>query len=121
MLCIRHNRKAEKVGVGLVAPFSTTSKPLICRSILGLSTSSSRQVPSGYRRLIDEDLQVLWTFKRLKQVNLRGANVTDAGLRHLLSLSALEKLNVLGTKVTAKGLATFQARKPNCLITNDEA
>ena len=67
----------------------------------------------------DEVIELLWTFKKLKQLNLRGARITDAGLQSLLKLRYLEKLDISGTQVTTAGLKSFKAMNPSCQIIND--
>ena len=67
----------------------------------------------------DEAIELLWTFKKLKQLNLRGVRITDAGLQSLLKLRYLEKLDISGTQVTTAGLKSFQAMNPSCQIIND--
>lgn len=67
----------------------------------------------------DETLELLWTFKRLKQLNLRGSEVTDQGLRGLTQLEQLEKLDVSGTRVTEAGIQAFAAERPHCQVINE--
>lgn len=64
----------------------------------------------------DETLELLWTFTRLKQLNLRGSEVTDKGLLALIQLEHLERLDVSGTRVTDAGIQAFTAKRPDCQI-----
>lgn len=53
----------------------------------------------------------------LKEVNLsRCTKVTDAGIRHLISISTLEKLWISETGVTANGVALLSSLKNLSLL-----
>jgi hypothetical protein len=44
----------------------------------------------------------------LRNLNLEGTKVTDAGLEHLKGMTSLEQLGVLGTGVTKEGEAAIR-------------
>jgi hypothetical protein len=54
--------------------------------------------------------------KRLERLSLVGANLTDAGIRHLAGLPNLESLDLRRTKASAAGIAELQKALPNCKI-----
>ena len=53
---------------------------------------------------------------KLKWLDLKGANVTDAGLECLKCLTKLKALGLEGTNFTDKGVKKFQQALPNCEI-----
>ena len=56
--------------------------------------------------LFDDDcLEAIKTFSRLRDLNLHGAPVTDAGLVHLRALPKLKNLSLAFTEITDTGLA----------------
>ena len=50
------------------------------------------------------------------EVNLRGTQITDAGLVHLKGLTNLRGLNLNGTQTTNAGVADLKKALPNCNI-----
>ncbi|KAF8027816.1 hypothetical protein BT93_E0673 [Corymbia citriodora subsp. variegata] len=67
-------------------------------------------------RITSSALWAISGMANLKEVDLsRCAKVTDAGIRHLLSISTLEKLRVSGTGLTADGIALL-ASLSNLLV-----
>jgi hypothetical protein len=67
----------------------------------------------------DDDLQGLDAVPDLRELNLLGVNLTDAGLDHLRGLRRLEALEIVGwrqSQFTAAGVAKLQRALPNCKI-----
>lgn len=59
----------------------------------------------------DFDMELLRGLKTLKMLNIGGAPVSDAGLRHLAELTNLEELWLSNTKVTNAGLDHLRGLK----------
>ena len=55
--------------------------------------------PAWLRKLLGDDL-----FVNVTKVDLRGSQVSDAGLKHLKGLTQLQELNLNDTKVSDAGL-----------------
>ncbi len=60
----------------------------------------------------DDDLTPLEGLEHLESVDLDGAPVTDAGLRHLYPLKKLKRMALSGTKVTRKGVDDLKRALP---------
>jgi hypothetical protein len=52
----------------------------------------------------------------LKNLDLRGTNITDTGLKHVQNLKSLQMIGLLGTKVTSAGVKDLQAALPKCKV-----
>ncbi|KAF7151730.1 hypothetical protein RHSIM_Rhsim02G0242800 [Rhododendron simsii] len=65
---------------------------------------------SGCRRITSSALWDITGMTNLKEVDLsQCSKVTDAGIRHLLSVSTLEKLHIAETGVTAEGISLLSS------------
>ncbi len=64
----------------------------------------------------DDDLAVLESHRKLRHLELRNANVTDAGLRHLESLPGLMYIDIQGTGTTQEGLDRLRRALPRAVI-----
>jgi Flp pilus assembly protein TadD len=53
---------------------------------------------------IDDDLQQLYLFDHLQQLNLGGTRITNVALEHLASAGELEFLGLMGTQIDDEGL-----------------
>ena len=67
-------------------------------------------------QITDAGLERLKGLTALKHLVLTNTKVTDAGLEHLKGLTALERLDLNNTKVTAVGVARLQQSLPHCKI-----
>ena len=59
------------------------------------------------RDLVDSDLRLLAPFSELKQLDIAGTAITDAGLEHLRGLNQIEKLDLTSTAITGNGLGSL--------------
>jgi len=59
-------------------------------------------------KITDKNLVPLKDLKDVVELNLRGTDVTDAGLKHVAGLKSLKKLHLEKTKITDKGLAELK-------------
>jgi len=59
--------------------------------------------------ITDRQLALLAPLSRLQHLNLAGADVTDAGLKHLNKFPQLASLNLIGTQITDGGLKELAA------------
>lgn len=66
----------------------------------------------------DAGIQRLRNCQRLQVLMLRGTTVTDVSLDHLQGHPDLKSVFVGGTRVTPAGVKRFQARHPNCEVSN---
>jgi len=62
-------------------------------------------------------MQNLNGLTRLRELEVRGDSVTDAGLKPLYALTELRYQDIQATKVTADGVKKLQQALPNCKIT----
>ncbi|MGA2033283.1 MAG: protein kinase [Thermoguttaceae bacterium] len=69
----------------------------------------------------DAGLEQLRGLKNLRRLLLSETKVSDQGLEHLRGLSDLIELHLIKTEVTAAGVAKLQAALPNCKIAVDPA
>ena len=68
----------------------------------------------------DDAVAELAAFGELRQINLRGADLSDIGLLQVAGLfQKLEKIDLSGTKVTEAGLDRFRKARPRCEIIVD--
>lgn len=65
---------------------------------------------------LSRDLQRLHGSPGLRELDVSGTDVTDAGLEHLKGLVRLKQLDLSRTKVTAEGVKRLRRRLPNCEI-----
>ena len=65
---------------------------------------------------LSRDLQRLHGSAGLRELDVSGTDVTDAGLEHLQGLVRLKQLDLSRTKVTAEGVKRLRRRLPNCEI-----
>ncbi|MBN2579925.1 MAG: hypothetical protein JXB10_13130 [Pirellulales bacterium] len=75
-----------------------------------LDFSQSARKPS------DEDLAALEQFPRLQWLDLTGAPVTDAGIKHITALKNLKFVNLTNTQVTKQGYQRLQQALPEACI-----
>ena len=66
--------------------------------------------------ITDETLRDLWGIDSCRVIDLRGADITDAGLIHLKSRSRAEFIYLDDTNVTPAGVAELQKALPDCEI-----
>ncbi len=85
-------------------------------SVANLPDAPFQIVRLGLNKATDKDLPTLAQLAGLAELNLIGADVSDAGLDQLRDLRTLEKLNLHQTNVTAAGVAALQKALPNCKI-----
>ena len=64
--------------------------------------------------LSDAGVKHLVTLTSLHKLDLSGARLTDEGLRQLAKVKSLRLLNLRGTKVTDAGKKEFSRALPNC-------
>lgn len=85
------------------------------------STSRVERLADGQMLApVDDDVtELLLRFDKLKQLNLRGSQVTDSGLIALSRLPDLEKLDISGNNVTQSGISQFREQRPDCELIND--
>jgi hypothetical protein len=57
----------------------------------------------------------------LRELDLAGSQVTDAGLEHLYGLTALEHLDLADTDVTERAIRALAVHLPNCEIFTEYA
>ena len=63
-----------------------------------------------------EGLEYLAELKQLRQLRLKGTQLTDEALEHLKALTWLEKLDLTDTGATEAGVAGLQTALPRCRI-----
>jgi len=83
---------------------------ILFNNIKSLDFSACTTKPS------DEDLVNLEPLGELENLNLTGASVTDAGLKHLYPLKKLRMVTVSNTQVTQKGVDDLKRALPNTYI-----
>jgi Leucine Rich repeat len=59
-------------------------------------------------KITDKNLVPLKDLKDVYELNLRGTDVTDAGLKYIAGLKSLKKLHLEKTRITDKGLAELK-------------
>lgn len=64
----------------------------------------------------DDDLVQLARLPNLDDLNLDGAPITDAGLKHLYSLKKLTRIDLSNTKITRQGLDDLEKTLPNARV-----
>jgi len=64
----------------------------------------------------DEGLALLKELPELGELNLIGADVTDAGLAHVVALPNLSYLKVYRTRITSDGLRKLRSQRPSLTI-----
>ena len=64
----------------------------------------------------DEALATVALFSQLQRLYLGATRVTDAGMKHLVSLQNLEYLSLHGTDVTAECMKQLRTKLPNCQV-----
>jgi internalin A len=67
-------------------------------------------------QVTDAGMKELAALQKLTFLNLSNTKVTDAGLKELAGLKSLYILSLEGTRVTAEGVEKFQKALPNCQI-----
>jgi hypothetical protein len=67
----------------------------------------------------DNDLLLLDLFEHLGQLNLKGAPITDAGLKHLYNMKTLWSVDLYDTQVTKKGVDELKRALPKVNISWD--
>jgi hypothetical protein len=115
-ICLKLARKAsiERAVEGLrrTGSYYARSELERDRPVVSIDLDSSLVDDSGRvhsrRRATDNDLALLISFDRLRELSLAGAAVTDAGLAHLSGLKSLKQLNLRGTRVTDAGLVQLE-------------
>jgi len=71
----------------------------------------------GKTLAVDDDaLPMLHRFRTLRSLDLRDAQVTDGGLRHIAALKRLEQLDIRGTRISDRGLQELRQALPHCKI-----
>lgn len=77
--------------------------------------------PSAASPITDEGIAALAALIHLKQLDISGTAVTDAGLAQLHVLTALESLSIhTCPKLTPAGVAAIKAALPGCAFATDE-
>ena len=77
----------------------------------GVSARAGDQTDFG-----DDEVAYLKRLTSLTFLELRGTQVTDAGLEHLEGLTNLESLDLSDTQVTAQGVDALRQALPDCNI-----
>ena len=68
------------------------------------------------RKVHDKVLMHICRVKKLKTIDLRHTQVTDAWLPHLAKCDRLLLVSASGTKITTEGAKWLEAEKPGCLV-----
>lgn len=68
------------------------------------------------RKVHDEALSHIHRVNKLKTIDLRHTQVTDACLSHLAKCDILLLVTAGGTKITPEGARWLEAEKPGCLV-----
>jgi len=64
----------------------------------------------------DDALAMLYSFRKLRTLDLRDTRVTDKGVRHIRTLTGLKQLDIRGTRITENGLQELRRTLPHCEI-----
>jgi len=72
-------------------------------------------------KVTDAGLKDIRGLASLVDLDLGDTGVTDDGLVHLKGLTNLDRLNLDGTQVTDEGLKNLQQALPKCKITHADA
>ena len=85
------------------------------------STSRQRRQADGeiLEPVDDDDVEMLLPFRKLRRLNLRGTQISDAGLLRLSKLPDLQELDVSGTQVTDAGIQRFKKQRVDCVVIDD--
>ncbi len=68
--------------------------------------------------MTDAGLKELAGLTNLQSLDIKGMQVTDAGLKYLAALKSLRTLSIHDSKVTKAGIAALQTKLPTCRIDN---
>lgn len=72
------------------------------------------------RRIQDDDLKILQSFRQLRKLDLEETPITDDGLKHLSDLTSLESLDLEETRVTDDGMVHLRTLKNLKVINLDD-
>jgi hypothetical protein len=61
-------------------------------------------------------LAMLYSFRKLRALDLRDTRETDEGVRHIKVLKGLQQLDIRGTQITDNGLQELRRALPHCDI-----
>ena len=67
-------------------------------------------------RVGDEEIAVLWHFRRVQDVTLGGTQVTDGGIETLTSLPRLESVGLWNTEVSDTGIQRLKTKYPMLMV-----
>jgi hypothetical protein len=79
--------------------------------VLGQLPAPANAFGLSVRQMTDEGLKELVSLKQMQALDLSSAEVTDAGLKELAGLKQLQALNLSWTQVTDLGLKELAAQK----------
>ena len=66
--------------------------------------------------LENEDLRFLKRISNLQKLNLRGTEISDDAIVHLVTAKSLRELDIRGTRISSSGLDRLQVALPDCEI-----
>jgi hypothetical protein len=64
----------------------------------------------------DDDLKTIARFPRVQAIDAGGADMTDAGLKHLHAMTQLRRLQLSAGQITDQGVKDLQEALPQCKI-----
>ena len=89
-----------------------------CFQSLGKIKTLTRIHSSGIK-VTDADVKHLMSLPKFEELGLHLNLITDVGLETLSQIKTLNGVNVKGSKVTAAGVKKFRAALPECKVTSD--
>ena len=86
-----------------------------CFQSLGKIKTLTRIHSSGIK-VTDADVKHLMSLPKFEELGLHLNLITDVGLETLSQIKTLNGVNVKGSKVTAEGVKKFKAALPECVV-----